>query len=144
MRHFCKSARLSGRKLCLSPFVIPLCPTSPKALSSHYRTSTQPLLICLLKIYLMTYAPSALTLASKPAAVAPPSATAPPIMPKTRLAPPQALLCKTYKNFPNTTRPMSYNDASKRAIYVPEHGDSPRWIWMRLHGPNPAGCADVT
>jgi hypothetical protein len=59
------------------------------------------------------------------------------------------LLCKTYADFSDTSRPPDiYNLATyppeiyhlyRRAIYFPESGDRPRFIWMHYHGPDAEG-----
>jgi hypothetical protein len=49
------------------------------------------------------------------------------------------LICKTYKDFSDTSRPPTFFNVYKRAIYFSEFGDRPRFVWMRYHGPDAQG-----
>jgi hypothetical protein len=51
----------------------------------------------------------------------------------------QKLLCKTYADFSDAFRPPKIIKLYKRAIYFPELGERPRFIWVRYHGPDAAG-----
>jgi hypothetical protein len=54
------------------------------------------------------------------------------------------LLCKTYQDFDDKERPKSHdNCVYKRGIHFPEHDETPRFVWVRFHGPTAEGSAEV-
>jgi hypothetical protein len=52
------------------------------------------------------------------------------------------LLCKTYKDFDDKTRPKPHDSCIyKRAIHFPENGNAPRFVWMRYFDLDHMGIA---
>ena len=45
------------------------------------------------------------------------------------------LLCKTFQDFSDATRPKENGALYKRAIMFSEKEDCPRWFWMHVTGP---------